>query len=223
MPFAELLTVEQTEEQLEWRIADSGELVADMAAAAGEKVGKQKVPLAEGKIYYAKPVSAGAFSALRARLARAVPDGAQVEKLVTPITVHRRGKRPVDTFAVVDDEIINDAFGARVFTFHTETNGTAVKLVGPLEFFLTAKRDEAGELRPVKELTVKAHFASLVPDHFNPGQPIFRLDDAAFAYPLHDRKAYKRAMKARLLATPGAPAEFVAWAHTPVGVESVIE
>jgi hypothetical protein len=154
----------------------AAELVADIAVAAGEKVAKQKVPLAEGKFYLTKPVSAGAFKALHARFARAVPAGAQVEKLVTPITVHRRGRRPQDTFAVVDDQIINDAFGAVVFKIHSATNGAAVKLVGPLEFFLTAKRDEAGELLPVKEMTVKALFCTLVPDHANPGGRPLPLD-----------------------------------------------
>ena len=82
----------------------AGEVITDIAAEAGDKVAKQKVPLAEGKIYVRKPVNAGTFKALRACFARAVPAGKQVEAAVSPITAHRRGMRPVDTFAVVDEQ-----------------------------------------------------------------------------------------------------------------------
>ena len=87
----------------------------------------------------------------------------------------------------------------------------------PLDLFLKAKYDEHGNLLPGKELEVKAHMVALVADHDNPTEPIFRCDDAAFAYPDDDRAAYRSAMKHALI-TRGAPAvshEFLAWAHLP--------
>ena len=65
--------------------------------------------------------------------------------------------------------------------------------------FLRAKRDEHGNVMQVKELVVKAHVVALVPDHSNPGKPLFRVDNNAFDYPAADLDAYMRALAAALL------------------------
>ena len=213
-PFTAALTADESDEVREWRVLDTDELVADISLEAGVKLTKTKTALAEGKIYQSKPVSAGAFRALRTRFARAAlaaqPDR-DVDRAVTPVASLRRGVRPVDTFSVMDDDVLNAELGAGVYMIRSDT-GAAVKLVAPADFFLKAKRDAAGALLPVKELMVKAHFVALVPDHAHPEQPIFRTDHTAFEYPQADVDAYERAMAGKLLADASAPAAFRAWA-----------
>ena len=80
----------------------------------------------------------------------------------------RAGRRPIDTFSIMDDAIIDEILGAGVLSIRTTTNGAAVKAVAPMDFFLRARRDEH---------VVKVHVVTLVPDHANPGSPRFRLDD----------------------------------------------
>ena len=200
--------------------------MTDLATDAAAKVLKTstRVPLAETTIYSARPVSAGAFGALRERLARAAlaaaPDRV-IANAVTEISSLRRGLRPVDTFSLMDDDVVNSQLGPGIFSIHN-TTGAAVKLVAPIDFFLKAKRDEAtGELLKVKELLVKAHFVSLVPDLETPGHFNFRTDDAAFQYPPADVAAYKRAMAAKLLASPMADAAFHAWANANINATAV--
>jgi hypothetical protein len=141
--------------------------------------------------------------------------GRDVDLAITPITSLRRGGRPVDTFSVMCDGIVNKILGERVLTI--QRNGTATKLVPPLDFFLRARRDDVtGELKAAKELVVKGHYVSLVQDHSNPGQPIFRTDDTAFEYEPSDIEAYQRAM-ATALSTRAAAGlavsdEFKSWA-----------
>ena len=139
-----------------------------------------------------------------------------LDAAVTPIASMRRGQRPIDYFSVMCDAIVHDIFGEAELV--VQYNGTAVKLVPPLHFFLRARRDDqTGEVRRVMELIVKAHFAALVIDHGAPGSPIFRTDDVGFLYPMGDREAYKRAMSRALLARAArgeqVTAEFVTWSR----------
>lgn len=177
---------------------------------------RQKSPSAELKFYGTKPVSAGAFTALRERLVRAVPAGSVVETAVTPIASLRRGQRPVDGFSVVDDDVISDALGLRL-VYHGTTNRAALKAMAPVDFSLRAKRDAQGQLLPVKELVVKAHWAGLVPNETDPGSFIFRTDDNAFEYPDTWRTSYKMAV-AKQLIQPGVqvPANYIAWAQATI-------
>ena len=135
---------------------------------------------------------------------------------VTPLESLRRGQRPVDSFSIMCDDIVNGILGARELVI--QPNGTATKLVPPLDFFLRAQRDGGtGELRRVCQLTVKGHYVALVRDHGAPGAPIFRTDHAGFDYPPDDVYAYQRAMARALLARAArgeaVSAEFLQWAH----------
>ena len=198
--------------------------------------------------------------------------------MVSAITVHRRGARPVDTFSVsataprgdyllqllpplllrsltasppcsplhrpalrsppcsplssvlsvwqiLDDGLVNDIFGHKVLKLQ-EKSGMAVKLFAPIDIELRGRRvneagelDKAGELVRVKELVVKGHYGSLVPDLEHPGSPIFRLDTEGYAYP-GDVAADRRGMATALLRASArgenVAQEFVAWA-TGVG------
>ena len=141
--------------------------------------------------------------------------GRDVDLAVTQIASLRRGQRPVDEFSVMCDAIVNEILGERALFTHS--NGTAVKMVPPLDFYLRARRDEAGQLKQVMELVAKAHVVALVRDHGAPGHPIFRTDSNAFEYKPSDEEAYQRAMASALVARAAAggvvSAEFKAWAH----------
>ena len=100
-----------------------------------------------------------------------------------------------------------------MFKIQAATTGIAVKLVGPFDFLLRGKRDEAGALQEITELVVKAHVVALVPNLASPQQPIFRCDDEAYEYPVDDKGQYKKAMASKILATPVASATFRAWAQ----------
>ena len=215
-PFTRELTTHQSEEVKELRIADAAELLDVIGIDASGRTARQFRPAAELKVFSARPISAGAFVGLRDRLARdaMAADPARVETdAVTAISSLRGGVRPVDTFSVMDDAMLNAIVGGGALSL--ANNGTAMKIVPPLDLFLKAKYTEDGNLLPGKELEVKAHMVALVADLENPAEPIFRCDDAAFAYPDNDRAAYRSAMKCALI-TRGAPAvshEFLAWAH----------
>ena len=194
-----------------------------MAEETGKKVGRQKVPVAEVRIYVAKPIGAGAFNGIRERLVRSAlvaQPGRVVEDAVTAITcLKRTHNRCVDTFSLMCDDILNEFMGTGVFAIHSTSSGAAVKLIPPLDFELRARRGDAGDVLLVKELVVKAHFACLVPDHSNLNSPIFRLDITRFDYPLNWTSAYRRAMAAQILAAPQPPllnnhiwAGFQSWA-----------
>ena len=213
---------------LELRIADLPDLLAHFAEEAAVKLGRRKTCAAEVKIFSAKAVGAGAFVALRELFARKVPKGRVVEDAVTKILSLRRGTRPVDIFSVCDDQLVDNFFSQNLhdvsmriggtLKIHSATNGAAVKLVAPLDVMLRGRRDDHGALLPVKELVVKAHFVALVPDHANPGSPLFRVDTDAFEYPAEDQAAYATALAGALLRKANAvfsgnvPAEFKQWA-----------
>lgn len=219
VPYAVALAEAEDESIRELRITDAEELLADMATETGDKVKNQQVPAAEKKVYVVKPVSAPAFYAIREKLARwakAEQPERPVEEAVEKIKTYRGGKRPVNSFGVLDSSIVNKLLGAAAFKIHA--NGTATKIVAPLDFFLKARKDElTGELLPVKELTIKVHVATLVENHESPQQPRFRLDFNAFAYPDGDEHACRQAMAEALLrrqlAGGAVSDEFAAWAH----------
>jgi hypothetical protein len=214
-PFTRALTAADSPELLEYRVADCAELLADIGGEVKERSARQKSPSAELKFYTTKPVSAGAFTALRERLVRAVPAGSLVANALTPIASLRRGQRPVDGFTVVDDDVLTNVFGLRL-VYHGTTNGAAMKAVAPFDFHLRAKRDERGELLPVKELVVKAHWAGLIPNHTEPGKFIFRTDDNAFEYPDEWRTSYKMAVAKQIIDHGQMPATYIAWAQETI-------
>ena len=219
------LTRDEPTVVLELRKADAADFFTMLSTEATTlKLSRQRGPLAEIKILSLKVCSgASCFNGFRESLrerAAALPVVLQGDRdaddLVTPISSHKGGDYPVDTFSVMDDSLINDIVGDGVFTIHT-SNGSAVKLVPPFDFFLRARRDEQGELRPVKEVIVKVHFAALVANHADPTAPLFRTD-VSFTYPAADLAAYKDAMAQQLVAAVAtAPAEFVAWAQDVLG------
>ena len=219
-PYSTTLASAESAEIQAQRVADAAELEGALAPEARVRVSRQKGPSSEVRLFAAKPFGAGPFHGLRERcyrIARNANEDRDLDQAVTPVSAHRRGQRPVDTFSVMDDEVVNALVGAGVMHIHAATTGAAVKLVPPLDFFLRARLDEAGAPCAAKELTVKGHFAALVPNHGDPGRPIFRLDDEGFKYPDTDRHAYKQAVAKRLLdvsADEHVPAEFVAWAQT---------
>ena len=214
-PFTLELTAHESNELFEFRVADTFLWLADMRADGCAKAGRQQKAVSEVRIYSTKPFSPGAFKALRehfVRAATAADPERNVDAAVTPISSHRGGVRPVDTFAVMDDPLLDECMGAGAFTCEAHNNGAAVKMVAPIDFFLKAKRDpDTGELLPVMELVATAHFVALVPDHENPGAPIFRTDNM-FIYPPGDVAAYKRALAAKLFMQPTLPTELYAWA-----------
>ena len=175
---------------------------AHMRAVVAVHTSRQKLPVAESKVYVLKPFSAANFVAYREllyRRAKAAQPNEDSDLAVTPIASLRRGARPIDIFSVMRDETINELLGDGVFVYHANTTGAAVKLVAPLDFMLRAKRVN-GVLHEVKELVVKAHYVILVPNHGAPGAPIFRVDFAAFLYPANDIAAYKKALAAAIRA-----------------------
>ena len=117
---------------------------------------------------------------------------------------------------MMNDTIVNTIVGDGALVL--QPNGTQVKMVPPLDFFLRAQRDAAtGELKKTMEIVAKAHWVALVRDHGAPGHPIFRTDAAAFEYTPADERAYQRTMASALVARAAAggvvSAEFAAWAH----------
>ena len=195
-------------------------LLAAIADDAASKIKNVKEPLAEVRITALRATSAAAFKGLRQRLAvdalQAKPKG-DITKLVTPIVADKRGKYPVDSFSVMDNDMLNSIFSGGSFHWHQHTNGAAIKIVPPLDVSLRGKRDEAGNILEVKVLEAKVHFVALQENHETPMEPIFVTDDAGFAYPPDDRDAYKRAMagalKGAAATMQGLPAGFVAWAN----------
>ena len=209
----------------EFRVGDQGDLLADIAAEATSKNLRTKVAIAEAKFYTTKPLSAQNYCALRehfVRRARAADADRVIDDAVTPVASLRRGARPVDVFTIMDDDIINELVGDGALALHLSTNRAATKIVPPMDFFLKARRDEAGNLLAPKELVVKAHVVALVPDHGNPGHPLFRIDHVAFEYPEEDVMQYSRALAGALLRAaaapnPGLSAEFRAWSLRTLG------
>ena len=103
-----------------------------------------------------------------------------------------RSPRPVDTFSIMNDAILNRVLGV-VLTF-TRT-GTAIKIVPPLDCYLTGEVDQAtGTIKPVKKLVVKAHVVALVANHADLNAPRFRVDTDAFAYTQADLNAYGKSL-----------------------------
>jgi hypothetical protein len=182
VPFAIELAEAETEAVRELRIADAEELLADIANEVKEKLKHQLAPEAEKKLYVLKPVSAPIFYAMRETLARWAEEAQParpVETVVEKIMTFRGGKKPVNTFGVLDVAIVNRLLGAGAFKIQDTKNGAAIKVVAPFEFFLKARKDElTGELLPVKELVIKGHIATLVPNHEFSDEPRFRLDKA---------------------------------------------
>ena len=108
-PFAVELAEAEDEAICELRIADAAELLVDIAKEVMDKMKHQLVPEAEKKLYVVKPVSAPIFYAIRATLARWAEEAQPtrpVETVVEMIKTHRGGKRPVNTFGVLDDVIV---------------------------------------------------------------------------------------------------------------------
>jgi len=202
-PYAPALCANETDEVSEVRIKDvETDVRAHMRAVVAVHTSRQKLPVAESKVYVLKPFSAANFVAYREllyRRAQAAQPNEDSDLAVTPIASLRRGARPIDIFSVMRDETINELLGDGVFVYHANTTGAAVKLVAPLDFMLRAKRVN-GVLHEVKELVVKAHYVILVPNHGAPGAPIFRVDFAAFSYPANDIAAYKKALAAAISA-----------------------
>jgi len=219
-PYAPALCANETDEVSEVRIKDvETDVRAHMRAVVAVHTSRQKLPVAESKVYVLKPFSAANFVAYREllyRRAQAAQPNEDSDLAVTPIASLRRGARPIDIFSVMRDETINELLGDGVFVYHANTTGAAVKLVAPLDFMLRAKRVN-GVLHEVKELVVKAHYVILVPNHGAPGAPIFRVDFAAFLYPANDIAAYKKALaaaiSARLAAHVGPMHELRVWAE----------
>jgi len=219
-PYAPALCANETDEVSEVRIKDvETDVRAHMRAVVAVHTSRQKLPVAESKVYVLKPFSAANFVAYREllyRRAKAAQPNEDSDLAVTPIASLRRGARPIDIFSVMRDETINKLLGDGVFVYHANTTGAAVKLVAPLDFMLRAKRVN-GVLHEVKELVVKAHYVILVPNHGAPGAPIFRVDFAAFSYPANDIAAYKKALaaaiSARLAAHVGPMHELRVWAE----------
>eukprot|EP00966_Prymnesium_polylepis_P050441 1167793-Prymnesium_polylepis.1 len=101
VPFSVELAAQEEPAIQQMRITDTNELIADIGSEAAARVGRAKQPMAELKIYFAKPVGAGAFVALRNVLMQAALEADPTrdpETVVTKITVQRRGARPTDTF-----------------------------------------------------------------------------------------------------------------------------
>lgn len=218
-PFTRAIADAETDEVRELRITDAEITLEFVGDEAGIRTARQKTALAEAKVAVLKPYTAVQFNGLRENLARkalaAQPDR-DVDLAVTPISSLRRGQRPVDEFSVMCDSVVNEILGERALV--VQSNGTAVKLVPPLDFFLRARRDEStGDVRKVMELVAKAHYVALVRDHGAPGHPIFRTDGTAFEYEPGDEQAYRRAMASALAERAAAggdvSAEFAAWSH----------
>jgi len=212
--------VHESDEVAEQRVRDAAEILDDFAVVAGIRLKRSPTCASEVKLYTVKPFNCGTFNGLREFFMRAYKrlptheadptrDG---DLAVTPISSHRRGKHPVDTFSVMDDELVNHILGDAACI--KQFNNTCVKLVPPFDFFLHGKLNESGDLISSKELVVKGHVCALVEDHEPPCLPIFRLDDEAFEYPSTDRAAYKLAMARQLLSRPSTSAEFRAWAES---------
>lgn len=201
------------------RIADAQTTLEHIGDEAGDVNRRQKTALAEKKLCTMKPFTAVAFNGLYTRLKRKALEAQparNADHAVTPLESLRRGQRPIDSFSVMCDELVSEILGERELVI--QPNGTATKLVPPLDFFLRAQRDGGtGELRRVCQLTVKGHYVALVRDHGAPGAPIFRTDHAGFDYPPDDVCAYQRATARALLARAArgeaVSAEFLQWAH----------
>ena len=220
VPFSVELTAHESKALKEQRLVDVQELLACPAEETAVKFGRKNVPKAEFQVASLKGVSAGDFVAMQEhffRRAKALNPQRKPSTVVEPITALRSGDRPVDNFAVLCDDVLNELIGEGVFKIHSQTNSAAAKMVPPLDFFLRARRAADGTIMPVKELVWKAHFVTLISDHAHPGAPIFRADDAAFTYPPDDLEKYKAAMARCVLAAgAAATAEFRAWAQTHV-------
>lgn len=67
-------------------------------------------------------------------------------------------------------------------------------MITPLEFFIRGRRDEDGTLLPVKELWVKAHFATLLEALEEPTGLRFKVASDQYAYPDTDVQEYKKSM-----------------------------
>ena len=216
VPFTTALTAELSDAALQALKDDCVGLLAYIGETCAIKVSRAGRPLAEVRIIETKDVSAAKFLALQAclvdRAAKLVPPE-NLADAVTQISSLRRGLRPVDTFSLMNEGVLNEIVGAGVFNINdgNHGNGAAVKMVPPIDFFLRAKRQADGEVGLVKELAVKAHIVTLVPNLQNPGAPIFRIASDAFEYPASDIDAYKLCMAQMLVATPAAPVELRAW------------
>ena len=210
----------ESEAIAEQRIQDVEKYIEDLMNECLKVAPRIKEAIAEFKIYSTKPITSAEFVALHKHFVRKAAamgeEGREVDIAVTPIEPERCGLRPVDIFAIMDDAIVNNLLGDKILTIH-EKSGAAVKLVAPFDFMLRARRNEQGDLALVKELVVKIHAAALVPDLGNPGHPIFKVDDKAFAYPEGDRVAYKKSMSASLLSAAArgvvVSPELLAWAQ----------
>lgn len=196
----------------EFRIAELTDQLADIATDAAARLKRIKTCADELKVYTMKPMTAGAFTALRERFARLAAAAQLGDNAVTPVLSLRRGVRPVDIFSVMHDALVDNLVGASVLQA-VPMNGAVVKLVAPFDFLLRARRGDDGELTPVKELVVKAHVVALVPDHANPQAPLFRVDLAAYAYSQEDQQAYACSLANAIQQQPAnMPPAFLAWA-----------
>ena len=85
------------------RVADAAVLLEDISSDVGELTSRQQKPKAEMKIYHTKPISSAFYVGLHTYLgnrAKELEPDEKLEDMVSAITVHRRGVRPIDTFLV---------------------------------------------------------------------------------------------------------------------------
>ena len=106
-------------------------------------------------------------------------------------------------------------------TFHIATNSNAaVKMITPLEFFIRGRRDEDGTLLPVKELWVKAHFATLL-EALGADRPALQGRLRSVRLPRYRRAGIQEEHGAARAVLESAavemPAAYVTWADQIVG------
>ena len=114
--------------------SNATELMAALKKKAIKKMAFQRDPANEKEIFAAEPVSPWAFEGLQERLSRDAADAKPtcvVEHAVTPISAHRCGLSPADTFAVMDADLLAATLGDGAFKIHQETTGSACLAVPP--------------------------------------------------------------------------------------------
>ena len=123
--------------------ADNVALISTHRHRGGDRTARQKTAAAEVRFLNIKPYTAVEFNGLRENLASralAQQPRRRVEDAVTKVQSLRGGQRPVDTFSVMCDDVLNNVLGARGFV--QQPNGTGVKMVPPLAL-RTGKRTKS--------------------------------------------------------------------------------
>lgn len=141
---------------------------------------------------------------------------------VLPIKAVKGGERPIDSFTVYSDVVLDRIVERAPVELRTpgdvpltlnyyEGNTAAVKLIAPVTFYCRGHRRADGSPWGGTDAIAKAHVMTLLQDHGAQGSVRFRLDDETFTYKADDRDVYKRAM-AGALATKTAimwPTEYL--------------